>query len=443
MKPARLPLNPFRYGKPVPPNCFVGRQNAMRTVFARIYNGESSALVGTPHIGKTSFLHYIRDDATRAEWLGDAAEHHLFVDLDCHLLATDYEPANFWEEVLGNLEAMLPDGNARRQIGVVRQSHYGSFTLKRLFDLLGRNGQRVVLLVDEFDLLLGHPNFNTAEFFGALRSLSVQTDGLALLTASRLSVAEMNRRSQAINPLGSPFFNNLIEVRLQPLENTEIDMLIEQSLDGTGVMFDNDDRAFLRRISGRHPFLVQIGAAALFEACARGLVQPESHLTAAQQLQHHATDHFNIEWRIYDQDTRTVLVALALAEHPRPDVPTLALSDTHDLELRWLVDGSIIEQESAGLAWNNATWRIAAQSFGEWLLDNEAWRTLDEPTRPLLDPQQAEMLRERVRIHERRLALLQQQQALHGTSTPPEITIEIQDLQQQIAATNRELQRLG
>ena len=72
-------------------------------------------------------------------------------------------------------------------------------------------------MVDEFDVLLHHENFNTAEFFGALRSLAIQTDGLAMLTASRMMVGEMNRRSQEINPLGSPFFNNLIEVRLLPL----------------------------------------------------------------------------------------------------------------------------------------------------------------------------------------------------------------------------------
>ena len=41
-------LNPFLYGKPVPPPRFVGRREAVRTLFSRLNNGESTAIVGEP-----------------------------------------------------------------------------------------------------------------------------------------------------------------------------------------------------------------------------------------------------------------------------------------------------------------------------------------------------------------------------------------------------------
>ena len=63
-------LNPFLYGKPVPATRFVGRQEAVRTVFSRLFNGESTAIVGEPHIGKSSLLYYVADAGVRAEWLG-------------------------------------------------------------------------------------------------------------------------------------------------------------------------------------------------------------------------------------------------------------------------------------------------------------------------------------------------------------------------------------
>jgi ABC-type phosphate/phosphonate transport system ATPase subunit len=60
-------LNPFLYGKPVPPARFVGRRDAVRTLFSRLYNGESTAIVGEPHIGKSSLLRYVMDDDVRAQ----------------------------------------------------------------------------------------------------------------------------------------------------------------------------------------------------------------------------------------------------------------------------------------------------------------------------------------------------------------------------------------
>ncbi len=49
-------LNPFLYGRPVPPSRFVGRKEAVRAIFGRTYNGESTVIVGQPHIGKSSLL---------------------------------------------------------------------------------------------------------------------------------------------------------------------------------------------------------------------------------------------------------------------------------------------------------------------------------------------------------------------------------------------------
>ncbi len=92
--------------------------------------------------------------------------------------------------------------------------------------MLALEKQCVVLLIDQFDTLLHHDNFNTAEFFRALRSLSTTTDGLALVTASRMSITEMNRRTLEINPLGSPFFNTFMEERLPRLRPEQVYQLL-------------------------------------------------------------------------------------------------------------------------------------------------------------------------------------------------------------------------
>ena len=50
----------FIYGRPVFPGEFIGRQDELNTIFDRISKGESTAVVGEPHIGKSS-LGFIKE----------------------------------------------------------------------------------------------------------------------------------------------------------------------------------------------------------------------------------------------------------------------------------------------------------------------------------------------------------------------------------------------
>lgn len=438
-------LNPFRYGKPVPPERFIGRQDAQRTVFARINNGESTAVVGEPHIGKSSFLRYIRDDRARHDWLGDEAARYAFVDLDCHMLPSSFQPADFWQEIVARVEECFPGEALRRPIEAARGSNFASFALKRLFDTIARGGMRAVVMVDEFDVLLHHENFNTAEFFGALRALAVQTDGLALLTASRMMVAEMNRRSQEINPLGSPFFNNLIEVRLLPLRPAEIDHLIDQTLAGTGVTFADDDRAFIMRASGRHPFLAQIAAAALYDAIAQGVAAQARFAEAERSIQGWAAVHFEDVWVRLSPELRRALITLALAELPEPGALVTPLDDD-DQEMRWLADGDLIEviDDDRLAEWRGERWRICAGSFARWLIASQKWEELASLDQPLSAEQaeQVTALRERLAIKRRRLNILKEQATTLEPAVPPSITMQIEDTQREIADDVRELRRL-
>ena len=108
-------LNPFLYGKPVPPARFVGRRDAVRTLFSRLYNGESTAIVGEPHIGKSSLLRYVMDDDVRAQWLDNVAPNHFFPEIDYHMLPRSHTPADFWRQALAALSLAVPDEAVARQ----------------------------------------------------------------------------------------------------------------------------------------------------------------------------------------------------------------------------------------------------------------------------------------------------------------------------------------
>ena len=79
-----MTVSPFIYGRPVRPGEFLNRKPELRTIFNRLRNGESTAVVGEPHIGKTSLLLQLADPATRRVYLGDDARCLVVSPLDLH-----------------------------------------------------------------------------------------------------------------------------------------------------------------------------------------------------------------------------------------------------------------------------------------------------------------------------------------------------------------------
>ncbi len=127
----RPALNPFICGKPVPIRRFVGRRSEVDRVFGRLCNGESTAIVGEPHIGKTSMLKYIADESTRPEGIAQIFARYAFADFDCHLVAgTDCQPAQFWQYyVLPRVAEQIEDEIVRRRCSAVAEKGFNAVQL--------------------------------------------------------------------------------------------------------------------------------------------------------------------------------------------------------------------------------------------------------------------------------------------------------------------------
>lgn len=305
-------LNPFIYGKPVSGIKHINRDKEQRTLFSRLRNGECTAIVGEPRIGKTSLLRCLASPSVQKEWLKKQAEEIITVEIDCYQewLSTDKTPQDFWKYVLDTVKLSLLDETIQQQITLVEENNYGSATLSLFFRNLDRRGLRIVLLIDEFDALLTHPNFSTAEFLGGLRAMAMR-EGFQIITASIASVDEMNRRSEFSNPLGSPFFNHFTEVNLKPFDIKDVAILLDTALNGSDIKFDRTDRNFIVWISGRHPYRIQVAGAALFEAIEEGLQGEKRYAQAAEWFYERTNDHFSTLWRRYlNEAEQTVLVIL-------------------------------------------------------------------------------------------------------------------------------------
>lgn len=371
-KPAPEPR--FVYGRPVVPAEFLDREASLRTLFNRLRHNESTAVVGEPHVGKTSLLMKLADPATQREYLGEEAERTVFSFIDLHPIGGDFTPSAFWKEALeplthhSILSAVSPLLLQAEEAGCSRRA------LERLMVSLAQHGVQLVLLLDEFEQLLLHPNFRDPAFFALLRSLATRTGGLALITSSRLSVAAMNERGRDLWNAGSPFFNNMIELRLGPFDEVTVGRLLAAA----GDHFTADDRRFIRRVAGRHPFLLQALAATLLETSG-----PERHERAAEAFYERIAFHFDDLWRVLDDRARTTAVILSLLElggralGQRFAFREIERVDAFGPELRRLAELGLAEQVGKGwqfdwqhlVLWRGEQWTVGTQAFAWWVRD--------------------------------------------------------------------------
>jgi len=367
-----LPRTPFIYGRPVKPGEFLNRETELRTIFNRLRNGESTAIVGEPHIGKSSLLLQVADSGTQQAFLGGEAQNLATCLIDLQPIGSDYSPGAFWAEVLEPLQRW--DQDVCQLLQRAAESNYARRPLERLFNHLGQNGLRLLLLLDEFEQLLTHPRFQDPTFFALLRSLSTRTGGLVRITTSRISVAQMNERGHALLASGSPFFNNVIEVRLHPFDERAVGML----LDRAGDVLTPDERRFIRRVAGPHPFLLQAMVATMLETSGE-----DRQARAAESFYERISFHFDDLWRTLDDRTRTTAVILCLMElggralGQEFSFGEIEQVDAFGLELRNLAERGLAERVGDGwqfdwqhlLLWRGERWTVSTQAFVWWVRD--------------------------------------------------------------------------
>ena len=311
-----LTVNPFIYSRPVTPAEFLGRERELRRLFSRLATGQSTAVIGQPHIGKTSLLKYVADEPTRIARFGDRFERHMFSFLDAHTLHGIKTQAVFWERALAPLSDCLRTGPLESLAAIYQtaeENEFGTFVLERLFTEMHAANCCLVLLLDECDDFLAHPVLNSAEFYGGLRSLASRTGGLVLIIAARRELEQLNQLTQAVNPHGSPYFNVFTEISLGPFSKKDFAELMNRG----GECFDRNDRDYLERVSGRHPFLAQAAAAILWEAHEEGHEGTVRYQTVGRGLYRETKKHFADTWHVWTNETRKAITVLALAQIPQ------------------------------------------------------------------------------------------------------------------------------
>jgi len=378
--------NPFYYGNPATPDQFVGRRRELRRVTGRIVNqGQSTAVVGEPRSGKTSLLLYIAAQETREELYGADGGRLMVSYMDAQTLGGEFSQARFWEYALSpfvkRTSAHGPGSSLVQVYETCQESAFGAFELERLFAQTRPTGWRLVLIVDEFDVLLHHPILSCSEFFGSLRSLASRSQGaLALVIASRRSLTNLNDATQRFSRTGSPYFNFLSEITLGRWPDKDVAELLRRA----GGRFATADRRFIAEVAGGHPYLTQVAASTLWDAYKEGKSDPyRRRKQAGRSLYDEAALTLGDTWRLWQPAMRRAFAAVALVQVPyllrrrEFDMKRL-LHDTRDFrpELRSLEkQGFVTEDEDIP-----GGWRVRPQVFLWWLADELVRAVRDDPS---------------------------------------------------------------
>jgi hypothetical protein len=309
--------SPFFYGNPVSPDKFIGRQVEVRRIAGRIVReGQSSAVTGTFRSGKTSILTYLSAPETQTMFYGDNAGNLIFSNLDAKILPVACDPVRFWSEVLEELQkhivADAPNSSLSDAYQACQENHFANRELEELIAKIGNLNWQLVLMIDEFDVLLERPHLNNTEFLGGLRQLASRSKGaLVLVMTINTSLTQFHHQTKQFTRAGSPFLNFLDEIVLGPLSDSEIDKLLHQG----NPHFTDDDHSFIKEIAGGYPYLLQAAASALWESYEYG--NEENPIKRQQHAKQEFYDRTKIAltniWRLWTPTTRKAFTFVAIA----------------------------------------------------------------------------------------------------------------------------------
>lgn len=364
--------HPFQTGNAVGHTDFFDRRKLVRRTVGRILRGESTAIIGSPRIGKTSFLLYLSEPEIRSELYGTNGERMLFKFIDSTTLGSKFTQNQFWEEALSPIREAMIDmpgfQDLTSKYWTSESNGFGNFTLQHVFRQLQVDGWRLVILLDEFDLLLHHQVLNSTEFFGGLRMLaSTQRGALVLVIASSLPLADMNKLSQGLNPSGSPFFNTFAELVLCSFPENDVKQLLSRG----DSKFATQDIRSIRQLAGGHPFLLQAAAAAMWEAHEDNIEgSTERRRVVGQRLYHEYKHFFSSLWTHWTPEMKQAftVVGLAQADMKLHDRQFNLEEFAEDLK-NW--NPELCEMENCGLLVRDASisigWRVTQEVMVWWL----------------------------------------------------------------------------
>ena len=325
MSPTR---NPYILGKPIrDPADFYGRAAELRELFESVANQQPVALIGEHRCGNTSILYQMQNEEVQSRYLPGGTSGLLIVYTNAQL-ATEGPEALF-----RRLARAL-----RRQdsgVDVDLDETIDQFWIEDYLEELADRGRRLVLLLDEFDVLADFPS----SFWEWFRGLITEYD-LSIVVASRVELGSFRDEWG----IGSPFFNMFRTIYVGSFTAAELEAFLTGTSEVAGVDL-GPMRSTIEALGGRFPYYVQVAAAVAHDmAHSQPLTGDAAQVEAlGSEFRQRVAVHFEDIWSRLPELEREALSWLAAdsSAHDRAEV-TFRQQALPSLERRgYVFDGRI------------------------------------------------------------------------------------------------------
>ncbi len=322
------PQNPFFHRGPISdPNYFFGRTTELRQLSELLNAGQHLAVYGQRRTGKTSLLFQLKKYA-----------------------APEWQVAYIDSGILDGLDDEWFYGAVDRALGGEAEAVTYPHFVNRLREL-AQTKQRLILLLDEFELLGANPRLGNT-FFNRLRGLAAQYP-LQFVTASRAPLLQIAFAQP--DTLSSPFFNIFAPMPLPLMNESEAQELLATLSEQAGKKFAARAIDFILQLVGTHPLFVQVAGYRVFAATATADMTGEEESKVRAAIESDLIQHLQYYWSHLSDEARYALITLPLGA-------SAALKEFLQAE-GWLGMGDVgrrfvTQQKVEGVRW-----------AGEFLLD--------------------------------------------------------------------------
>ncbi len=293
--------SPFVLGKPIrDPSDFYGRQHELRELFESVVNMQPVAMVGEHRCGNTSILYQILHPDIQVKYVAEEELGGLLFAFVNSQLAAD-GPEVLYRRIARAARRVDPAA------GMNFDEPIDPAWIEDYFDDLGSRGLRLVLLLDEFEVLADFE----AGFWEWFRGLITEYD-VSIVVATRVELGQFRDEWGT----GSPFFNMFRSVYIGSFTPADVDAFLEGTGSAAAVDFE-PVRDAIDELAGRFPYFLQVAASLFHEISYQASgVSPEQLATVARQFRARTELHFEDIWARLPAAERNALAWLAVGARP-------------------------------------------------------------------------------------------------------------------------------
>jgi len=281
------------------PEDFFGRRKEITKIYSRLDapHPQSISIVGERRIGKSSLLNYVYHRANRRRNMTRHAD-SVFVYLDFQH-DKDFTVAKFVDFLFSAFDYELQGKPA------CKDRDRTLAQLKMVVQEMTALDKRIIVLMDEFEVITNNQNFDS-DFFSFLRALA-NSYKVAYVTSSCLELQALCHNQDISD---SPFFNIFSNLPLRPFAREEALELIGGPSRREGVdLSPHADR--ILDLAGRHPMMIQIACAAVFEHLATHEGGQVDWAKVEAAFHEEAHPHYQFIWERLDDTERRCLGRLS------------------------------------------------------------------------------------------------------------------------------------